>query len=351
MHFSTPHSSRSDLREPRQLFGRRAAGAAGRNTGGRPHHRVAAQQPGLWKEMNMSVGSVVARGVEPRGQVLAAQGDAVDARRKSTMVSSISVRLKGAFTPKGRISRKSGFIVSIAGFAILMAAWWFVTATGAVNPMFVPSPAKTASAAVTMFREGFLTDIGVTVYRVMAGFLIAAIVALPLGIFVGTYAPVTAFFQPMFSFVRYMPASAFIPLFIFWIGIGESEKIAIIILGSLPQLVLMIANNIRNVSMPLIEASYTLGTNRGTVLWKVILPRTWPDIVDTLRIVLGWAWTYVIVAEIVGASSGIGYTILQSQRSVAVDQIFVSILTLPLCQPWVRHQDGPDQCRGGGGEE
>lgn len=250
--------------------------------------------------------------------------------RELGAASSIAERVKGAFTPKGTISRRWGLAVSIASFALLLAVWWAITAAELVNPMFLPSPVDTAAAAVDMLQRGFLTDIWVTVYRVMAGFLIATVVALPLGIFVGTYAPVTAFVQPMFSFIRYMPASAFIPLFIFWIGIGESEKIAVIILGSLPQLVLMIANSIRSVPMPLIEASYTLGTNRANVLWKIILPRTWPDIVDTLRIVLGWAWTYVIVAEIVAASAGIGYTILQSQRSVAVDQIFMAILTLGL---------------------
>ena len=237
-------------------------------------------------------------------------------------------RLRAAFTPKGTIPSRTGLIVTICSFAILLSGWWFITARELVNPMFVPTPADTARAAVDMLQRGFVEDISVTVFRVMAGFLIAAAVAVPLGIFVGTYAPVSSFVQPLFSFIRYMPASAFIPLFIFWIGIGEEEKIAIIILGSLPQLVLMVANNIRSVSLPLIEASYTLGTNRANVLWKIILPRAWPDIVDTLRIVLGWAWTYVIVAEIVGASSGIGYTILQSQRSVAVDQIFVAILTL-----------------------
>ncbi|WP_312349228.1 ABC transporter permease [Actinomyces sp.] len=250
--------------------------------------------------------------------------------KEDTMGTSFLERLRGAFTPKGIISTRAGLVVSVTSFAILLAGWWFITARELVNPMFVPTPAETAHAAVDMFRRGFVEDIWATVYRVMAGFLIATAVALPLGIFVGTYAPVSSFVQPMFSFIRYMPASAFIPLFIFWIGIGEEEKIAIIILGSLPQLVLMIANNIRSVTLPLIEASYTLGTNQANVLWKIILPRAWPDIVDTLRIVLGWAWTYVIVAEIVGASSGIGYTILQSQRSVAVDQIFVSILTLGL---------------------
>lgn len=162
----------------------------------------------------------------------------------------------------------------------------------------------------------------------MAGFLIAAVVAIPLGILIGVYAPVSAALDPVLSFLRYLPASAFIPLFILWIGIDEEEKIAVIILGSISQLILMIAQSTREISKSLIEVSYTLGTTRTNVIWKVILPKTMPSIVDTLRIVLGWAWTYIIVAELVGASSGIGYMIIQSQRMLNTARIFVGILTI-----------------------
>lgn len=237
-------------------------------------------------------------------------------------------RRREAFTPMARGRRRTGFLLGLSAFVILLAFWSVATYGGIVDPLFLPTPGQTLATAITMFNTGFLADIGITVFRVMAGFLIAAAVGVPVGVLIGTYTPVNSFLEPVFSFVRYMPASAFIPLFILWIGIDESEKIAIIILGSLPQIVLMVASNIRNVPNSLIEASFTLGTNRGDVLWKVIVPKASPDMLDTLRIVLGWAWTYVIVAEIVGASSGIGYSILQSQRSMAVDRIFVAILTL-----------------------
>lgn len=242
--------------------------------------------------------------------------------------------------PRGPVSlalqpmRRSGTVtvtvLGIVAFALLLGVWELLTRTGQVDPLFLPSPEDTAATGVEMFRNGFLSDMWATVVRVMSGFVIAAVIGVPLGVLIGTYGPISSFLQPVFSFVRYMPASAFIPLFILWIGIDESEKVAVIILGSLPQIVLMVAGNIRNVPGSLIEASYTLGTNRANVLWKVIVPKAAPDVVDTLRIVLGWAWTYVIVAEIVGASSGIGYSILQSQRSMAVDRIFVAIVTLGL---------------------
>ncbi|MFT8630389.1 ABC transporter permease [Liquorilactobacillus hordei] len=231
-------------------------------------------------------------------------------------------------TPQRKISKKSSISLGIFSFVVILALWSFITYGKIVGSMFVPTPGETFKAMQTMFANGFWSDIWITVYRVMSGFIIALIVAIPLGILVGAYSPFAALLEPVFSFIRYMPASAFIPLFIFWIGIGESEKVAVIILGSLPQLVLMIANNIRDVEKSLIEVSYTLGTNTFDVLWKVILPKSLPNIMDTIRIVLGWAWTYVIVAEIVGASSGIGFSILQAQRTFQIDSIFVGILTL-----------------------
>lgn len=248
--------------------------------------------------------------------------------RIPTAPRGLRARLVQAFTPKATIGRASSLTIAVIAFAILIGLWSLITYTGMVDPMFVPTPSDTLITGIQMMQQGFIVDIWATVFRVMSGFLIAAAVALPIGIFVGTYAPASSFFQPVFSFIRYLPASAFIPLFILWIGIGEWEKVAIIILGSLPQLVLMIANNIRSVTLAPIEASYTLGTTKANVLWKVILPSAWPNIIDTLRIVLGWAWTYVIVAELVGASSGIGFSILQAQRTVAIGRIFFAILVL-----------------------
>ncbi len=233
------------------------------------------------------------------------------------------------FSPKGRI--KGVYVVALAtiAFVLIIAVWSVFTLTGEVDAFFLPPPTEVIKTAVSLFTQGdFINDILITVFRVMAGFIIAAVIALPLGLLIGTYAPFAAFLEYVISFVRYLPASAFIPLFILWIGIDESEKIAVIILGSLPQLILMIATNVRNVPMSMIEVSYTLGTSKTDVLWKIILPKALPDIMDTFRTVLGWAWTYVIVAELVGASSGIGFMIIQSQRMMNTANIFVGILTI-----------------------
>lgn len=238
-------------------------------------------------------------------------------------------KLKRSFTPQDSISKKGYFIIAVCSFLLVFLVWLLLTELGLVNEKFLPKPIETLQTGIRLFTgNGFLQDIGVTTYRVLLGFLISMVVAVPLGILIGVYAPIEAFFEPVMSFLRYLPVTAFIPLFILWIGIDEREKVAVIILGTFPQLLLMVAGDTRKVKHDLIEVSYTLGTNRLNVVWRVVFPAAMPYILDSLRMVLGWAWTYVTVAEMIGASSGIGYMIIQSQRMLNVGKIFVGILTI-----------------------
>ena len=171
-------------------------------------------------------------------------------------------------------------------------------------------------------------DIGVTVWRVLGGFVIAAALAVPLGVAMGAYKPVEAFFEPFISFARYLPASAFIPLLILWLGVGESQKLAVIFIGSFFQIVLMVAVTVGQTRRDLVEAAYTLGANDWGIVKRVLIPYSAPQIAETLRLVLGWAWTYVIVAELIGASNGIGHMITDSQALLATDQIIFGIITI-----------------------
>lgn len=245
--------------------------------------------------------------------------------------TSIFENIKNSFKPKEKILKRSYILLGLLGFIIVFTVWSLLTYTGIINALFMPTPTATVNAAINLFTKlNFTNDILMTIVRVMLGFALSAIIAIPIGIFIGTYEPIQALIEPLMSFVRYLPASAFIPLFILWIGVSESEKVAVIFLGSFPQLVLMIAVAIKNVQEDLVDVAYTLGTSRYNVLWRVIFPASLPSIIDAVRIILGWAWTYVIVAELVGASSGIGYTIIQSQRMLSTANIFVGILTIGL---------------------
>jgi NitT/TauT family transport system permease protein len=212
-----------------------------------------------------------------------------------------------------------------------VALWSAVTFTGFVSKTFLADPLTMVKSGYTLLTEmGFAYDIGMTVWRVLGGFLIAALLALPLGVLMGAYKPVEAFFEPFVSFARYLPASAFIPLLILWVGIGEAQKLSVIFLGSFFQLVLMIAVTVGNTRRDLVEAAYTLGVKDASLIRRVLIPGAAPEIAETLRMVLGWAWTYVIVAELIGASSGIGHMITDSQALLATDQIIFGIIVIGL---------------------
>jgi len=150
----------------------------------------------------------------------------------------------------------------------------------------------------------------------------------PLGIAMGSYKPIEAFFEPFVSFARYLPASAFIPLLILWAGIGELQKLLVIFIGSFFQIVLMVAVTVGGTRRDLVEAAYTLGADARGVVRRVLLPNSAPAIAETLRLVLGWAWTYVIVAELIGASSGIGHMITDSQALLNTGQIIFGIIVI-----------------------
>lgn len=219
--------------------------------------------------------------------------------------------------------------LGLAFFVVFFAVWAIATFGGFVQKTFLADPLSMfQSGWVLLTEHGFAEDIGMTVWRVVGGFVIAAALALPLGVAMGAYKPVEAFFEPFVSFARYLPASAFIPLLILWAGIGEAQKLAVIFIGSFFSLVLMISVAVGNTRRDLVEAAYTLGSSDASLVRRVLVPGAAPEIAEILRTVLGWAWTYVIVAELIGASSGIGHMITDSQALLATDQIIFGIIVI-----------------------
>jgi NitT/TauT family transport system permease protein len=238
-------------------------------------------------------------------------------------------RLEDFLSPREPIPKGLYLILALGSFAFFLVLWSILSYGGFVDPLFLPSPGRVFQAGVDLFVEfSFTTDILNSVYRVMLGFVVAVLIGVPLGLLMGTFKVAEAFTEPVVGFIRYMPASAFIPLFILWLGIGDVEKIAIIFVGSFFQLVLMVAVVAKNVHKDMLETAYTLGAKRFQVIWKVLLPASLPGIVDTLRIIVGWAWTYIIVAELVASASGIGYMIISSQRMLRTGNIIFGILTI-----------------------
>lgn len=221
-------------------------------------------------------------------------------------------------------------VLAGVGLLLPLVLWSALAASGSVDPVFLPSPSVVLARLLSWWDDGLLGDIGISMMRVVAGWAVAALLALPLGLLIGSWRSVQALLEPLMDFIRYMPAVAFIPLVMVWVGIEESAKVSIIFIGTFFQMVLMVAEDVRRVPMAQIEAAQTMGATQMEILEKVIVPSAKPALLDTLRVTMGWAWTYLVVAELVAANSGLGYSILKAQRFLQTDKIFAGILLIGL---------------------
>ena len=232
-------------------------------------------------------------------------------------------------TPLKPISRGARLALGVAFFVAFVGLWAVATLGGFVPNTFLADPITMLREGYELFaKHGFAKDVGLTVWRVLGGFLIAAALAVPLGIAMGAWKPVEAFFEPFISFSRYLPASAFIPLLILWAGIGEAQKLALIFIGAFFPMVLMIAVKVGATRRDLVEAAYTLGCTDWGIVRRVLIPASAPEIAEILRTVMGWAWTYVIVAELIGSERGIGHMITDSQALLNTGQIIFGIIVI-----------------------
>ncbi|MDQ0194161.1 ABC transporter permease [Paenibacillus wynnii] len=227
------------------------------------------------------------------------------------------------------IGPRSFTLTAACGFLVLLAVWSVLSYSEAVSRTFLPTPHQVLFELFRLLGTGeYWHHIGISVFRVSAGFVLACVIGIPLGIFAGTFKYGEALIEPPMEFIRYMPAVAFIPLIMLWAGIGEWAKILLIFIGCFFQLVLMVADNTRRVSLDLVQASFTLGASRWKAIETVLIPAIKPQLMNTLRLILGWAWTYLVVAELVAVNSGLGYAIMKAQRFLNTDQIFVGIIVI-----------------------
>lgn len=205
-----------------------------------------------------------------------------------------------------------------------------------VNPIYLPAPHEVAKALVTAFITPpaqpdalwFHQSLWHSIKIVFSAFFIASLVGIPLGILCGFSQTISQLTEPFVEFFRYLPAPAFGALAVAILGINDAPKIAIIVIGTLFQQILIIANTTRMVDRGLIEAGFTLGTNKMKSLFHVVIPSALPDIYRDLRVLLGWAWTYLIVSELIGTTSGITWFITQQARYQNFDNVYAAILII-----------------------
>ncbi|POP32795.1 ABC transporter permease [Lactonifactor longoviformis] len=229
------------------------------------------------------------------------------------------------------ISRKKYLLLAAAAFLTVFLVWSAVSSAGMVKEIFLPRPSSVLRYYLTAVSDGTLWEnTKISIIRISLGFLMAVVLGIPVGILVGTFAKTEAAVRPLCEFIRYMPVPAFVPLIMVWIGIGESAKVAVIFIGTFFQLVLMVADDALSVPGDLINAGYTLGADTKQAVFRILIPAMMPRLMETLRMMIGWAWTYLVSAELVAADTGLGYTILKSQRFLKTDAIFGGILLIGL---------------------
>lgn len=229
----------------------------------------------------------------------------------------------------GEIGIVPFLLVAAAVFGTLLVLWWLATSAGWVKPIFLPAPGDVWNRLVDLAQQGQLwADARVSIFRIAVGFAIATVMAIPIGVLIGTYRLWEAAIEPLTDFIRYMPVVAFVPLTILWAGTGDVQKFVIIWIGTFFQQVLLIADNVKRVPLDLVDIGRTLGLKDRAILTRIVVPGAAPGMWDSMRISLGWAWTWLVLAELVAATSGLGYRITTAQRFFQTDTIIGYILVL-----------------------
>ncbi|MEM9002210.1 MAG: ABC transporter permease [Cyanobacteria bacterium P01_F01_bin.86] len=224
---------------------------------------------------------------------------------------------------------RTTIILGLAGWCLFLAIWYGLVATQLVPVQLLPSPWAVLTALYQLFAEkNFLADVLKSILRILSSYGIAAFVAIPVGMLMGTFPLVEAFLNPLVSPLRYLPAPSFVPLLLMWFGTGETQKIALLFLGVIWFLITLIMDNAKAVRMELVETAKTLGAGRRIILRTIIFRSALPAIFDTLRQMLAVSWTYLVIAEIVAATDGIGAMMMRAKRFVQVDEIMAGILMI-----------------------
>lgn len=235
------------------------------------------------------------------------------------------------FAPKveipGPLYVSTSVLVGISVFGF----WCLLSYGGLARADFVPPPHAVILAGYNAIVDGtLLRHTRASVVVIFSGFALASVISVPVGIMMGSFRLVEAAVEPVTNFMRYLPVTALIPLLILWIGIGIEQKIAVIFLGTFFQQLILVSDVSARVPKDLIDLSYTLGASRRQVVMKVLVPATLPGVMDTLRVTMGWAWTFLVVAELVAAQEGLGFMILNAMRGLFTELIFLGILTIGL---------------------
>ena len=223
-------------------------------------------------------------------------------------------------------------VVSIIG---IIFVWWLVTTMGWVKPLFLPSPQAVFAKFIQVWTNGFtntpfLDHVGISAARVFGAFLLACIVGIPLGLAMGMSPAIRGIFDPPLEFYRPIPPLAYLPLMIIWFGIGETSKVLLIFLSVLAPVALGARSGVKSAAIEQIHAAYSFGASRWQVMVHVILPSALPEILTAMRIGIGFGWTTLVAAEMVAATSGLGYMVLSASQFLQTSTVIMGIIVIAI---------------------
>lgn len=222
-------------------------------------------------------------------------------------------------------------IFAIGSVSWLLGWWCFFTYGGFVNPKFLPYPHQVATAFFDLFaNEQAYVDVGYSLMRIFIGFFVGALLGSFLGLLAGTFQQFHAIIMPPNSFLRYIPPTAFVGLFVLWFGLDEPFKIALIFAGVFFYIVLMVTDEVLKLPEEYLDVAFTLGANRKQIFWRVVVPATLPDILLVCRVNLGQAWIMLVIAEYIASQFGLGHIINVGQRFLDTPRLFAAIFLVGL---------------------
>lgn len=218
------------------------------------------------------------------------------------------------------------FFLVASALIVPLLVWIVVSSLQLVPPIFLPGPSAVLGAGYKMFTEdNLIVDVLTSSARVLAGFVLAGVIGVPMGLAMGTFYSMDSLFAPIVGTVRYMPVTAFVPLIVIWLGLGEPSKVLIVMLGVVLYNAIMVADAVKFIPNEMINVAYTMGATRRDVVFKVIIPAAFPNVLDTLRVNISGAWNFLVIAELVASQNGLGFKIIQAQRFLQTDKVLFCI--------------------------
>ncbi|MFQ5330229.1 MAG: ABC transporter permease [Thermodesulfobacteriota bacterium] len=224
-------------------------------------------------------------------------------------------------------------VIGSAGLVAFLGLWELAVRIGLIDPFFLPAPSSVVHRMVQLATGPdavLLHDIRMSASRVLTGFVISAVVGVPVGLVMGMSSFVRALLNPIISIIRPLPALSWIPLSMLWLGIDEQQKYAIVFMGCFASILVYTTDATMRVDPILTRAARNLGASRSQVLRHVVLPGAMPTILSGLKVVLAIAWTCVISAEMVGANSGLGFRIWTAKEWSDTGQVLVGMLSISI---------------------